>query len=61
MLGRGIWGRRVLALVPDGEVLVGDVPKSRLPVMEFAMQILDVAIDILFAPVKLPIESALSI
>jgi len=49
----------VLSLLPDDEVLIGDISESRLLVVELAMQTLNIAEDILFESVKVPIKSTI--
>src|ERR1700722_19348060 len=43
------------------EVFVGDVPQRGARSVPLAIEVFDIAVDVLFAPMKLPVETALSV
>lgn len=48
-------------LVADHEVFVGNVSQRRASPEPLAIEVFDIAVNVLLAPMKLPVETALSV
>src|SRR5262249_41868821 len=48
-------------LVPADEVFVGDIPQRGVRSVPLAIEVFDIAVDVLLAPMKLSVQTALSV